>query len=170
MVTIEMSEELATRLSAVLEELSHAVRNGAPYVDVKCPACNEVMEHRTGQYGPFLGCPNYPNCTYLVSLDENGRPKGVPADQVTRTARKEAHKSFDRLWDGQNVNGDIFPSRSAAYDWLKTMGGKTHIQDMNEAECAELTDRVNSKLQRQGDLPIKQPKARAYKEEDDVPF
>ncbi|WP_442800883.1 topoisomerase DNA-binding C4 zinc finger domain-containing protein [Sphingobacterium sp. UT-1RO-CII-1] len=29
-----------------------------------CPFCNTKLNARKGKYGPFLGCPNYPECKY----------------------------------------------------------------------------------------------------------
>lgn len=30
----------------------------------KCPECNTELTIRTGRYGEFLACPNYPKCTF----------------------------------------------------------------------------------------------------------
>lgn len=30
--------------------------------DVRCPKCGSEMRERTGRYGPFFGCSNYPAC------------------------------------------------------------------------------------------------------------
>jgi len=39
------------------------------------------MIHRTGRFGPFLGCSDYPNCKTIVKLDKDGNtvePKEPP--------------------------------------------------------------------------------------------
>ena len=37
--------------------------------DIKCNKCNEgFMQQRTGKYGAFLGCSNYPNCKNIQKL------------------------------------------------------------------------------------------------------
>lgn len=33
-----------------------------------CPECGSVLYIREGKYGEFLGCSNYPNCTFAKKL------------------------------------------------------------------------------------------------------
>ena len=33
-----------------------------------CPACGGTLRRRTGRFGPFLGCSNYPKCRYTEDL------------------------------------------------------------------------------------------------------
>ncbi len=37
--------------------------------DILCPLCGKGMTKRTGRYGPFLGCVDYPTCKGIVNLD-----------------------------------------------------------------------------------------------------
>ena len=37
--------------------------------DISCPLCESGMTRRTGRFGPFLGCENYPKCKGIVNLD-----------------------------------------------------------------------------------------------------
>lgn len=32
-----------------------------------CPRCGGKLVERKGQYGPFLGCSNYPNCKFILN-------------------------------------------------------------------------------------------------------
>ena len=32
--------------------------------EIKCPKCGERLVPRSGQYGKFMGCSNYPDCKY----------------------------------------------------------------------------------------------------------
>ncbi len=34
-----------------------------------CPDCGSELQERSGKYGPFLGCTNYPTCRYTLNLD-----------------------------------------------------------------------------------------------------
>jgi len=34
----------------------------------KCPKCGHWLVMRKGKYGKFLGCSNYPDCTYTRNL------------------------------------------------------------------------------------------------------
>ncbi len=38
--------------------------------DVKCDKCGATMIVKTGRYGKFLACPNYPKCKNIVSLEK----------------------------------------------------------------------------------------------------
>jgi len=42
-----------------------------------CPECGAPLHIRNGKQGPFLGCSNYPKCTYLRSLHEKSEIKKV---------------------------------------------------------------------------------------------
>lgn len=35
-----------------------------------CPKCNGKLVERTGKYGKFLGCSNYPNCKFTYNLSK----------------------------------------------------------------------------------------------------
>ncbi len=43
------------------------------YEEVKCPECNGDMISRTGKFGVFWGCKNYPRCK--GTRDSEGRSK-----------------------------------------------------------------------------------------------
>ncbi len=38
--------------------------------DVKCDKCGATMIVKTGRYGKFLACPNYPKCKNIISLEK----------------------------------------------------------------------------------------------------
>ena len=44
---------------------------------IKCPKCGALMRDKTGRYGPFLGCSNYPrrNGTRDVKPTDNSSPR-----------------------------------------------------------------------------------------------
>ena len=33
-----------------------------------CPKCGGILKERTGKYGKFYGCSNYPNCKYTQKI------------------------------------------------------------------------------------------------------
>lgn len=35
-----------------------------------CPKCGEILKERSGRYGKFWGCSNYPNCKFVRKIDE----------------------------------------------------------------------------------------------------
>ncbi len=40
--------------------------------DQPCPKCGKPMVLRSGKFGPFLGCTDYPNCRGIVNLPKKG--------------------------------------------------------------------------------------------------
>jgi ssDNA-binding Zn-finger/Zn-ribbon topoisomerase 1 len=51
---------------------------------MKCPKCGAVMRERTGRYGKFLGCTNWPRCN--GSRDVNPNDKLIPNKPSRRKA------------------------------------------------------------------------------------
>lgn len=37
--------------------------------DIKCEKCGEEMLKKTGRFGPFLGCSNYPTCKNIINIE-----------------------------------------------------------------------------------------------------
>lgn len=42
--------------------------------DVVCEKCGAVMVVKTGKYGKFLACPNYPKCKNIINLEKPNEP------------------------------------------------------------------------------------------------
>ena len=40
------------------------------YPQKECPSCHESLQIKHGKSGPFLACPNYPECSYLEPLHQ----------------------------------------------------------------------------------------------------
>ena len=62
--------------SADLEAAEKHSEKGA-YVeetDIICDKCGAKMVVKSGRFGKFAACPNYPKCKNTVKLDKNGRP------------------------------------------------------------------------------------------------
>ncbi|PJG82467.1 DNA topoisomerase family protein [Caviibacterium pharyngocola] len=43
--------------------------------DERCPQCQGILQIKRGKKGLFLGCSNYPDCTYLKPLGPQIEPK-----------------------------------------------------------------------------------------------
>lgn len=41
-------------------------------IDELCPECGKPLSIRLGRNGRFIGCTNYPDCSYTRNLDDNG--------------------------------------------------------------------------------------------------
>ncbi|MGH2794456.1 MAG: type I DNA topoisomerase [Actinomycetota bacterium] len=61
--------------------------------DIPCPICGKPMLKRTGRFGAFLGCPDYPKCKGTKNLDEVEGPEIVcPKCKEGRIVRKRTKK------------------------------------------------------------------------------
>lgn len=49
--------------------------------DKNCPKCNSDLHIRSGKFGPFLGCSQYPTCDYI-------RPKNHRSPQSGEVSKK----------------------------------------------------------------------------------
>jgi len=71
--------------------------------DVACPKCGKPMVKRSGRFGPFLGCSDYPKCRGIKNLGEQQYgtcPKCGQGQVVTkRTKRGKTFYSCNRYPD-----------------------------------------------------------------------
>ena len=51
------------------EKIESIVEDTESYVN-RCPECGNWMVKKSGQYGDFLGCSNYPNCDHTEQIDD----------------------------------------------------------------------------------------------------
>ena len=50
--------------------------------EVVCEKCGSKMVYKSGRFGKFLACPNYPTCRNTIAVDKNGNPlEKKPAEQ-----------------------------------------------------------------------------------------
>ena len=54
-----------------------------------CPECDGWLQPKTGKFGPFLGCSNWPDCNYV----RDGRRKLPPSRASTEAFRRERRRS-----------------------------------------------------------------------------
>ena len=58
------------------EELKHAKAEIIPAPEeYRCEKCDSSLVYRFGKNGRFLSCSRYPDCTYAVPCDREGRPR-----------------------------------------------------------------------------------------------
>lgn len=71
--------------------------------DVPCPKCGKPMVRRSGRFGPFLGCSDYPKCKGIKNLGEQSFgtcPKCGAGEVVSkRTKRGKTFYSCNRYPD-----------------------------------------------------------------------
>jgi DNA topoisomerase-1 len=47
-------------------------------IDEKCPECDKQLSIRLGRNGRFIGCTDYPTCSYTRNLNDNGTEANNP--------------------------------------------------------------------------------------------
>lgn len=110
---------------------------------VMCPECGMEMRMKfsTSFRRPFYACVGFPACRCTHGAHPNGEPMGVPADAITRKARRRAHAAFDVLWRTGGM------PKSAAYRWMREAMGMTkrqaHIGRFSAAQCDRLVELVD---------------------------
>lgn len=88
--SIEVTKDL--RVSEVLDVITDAL---APFIfperddgsdPRKCPKCNEGgLSVKTGKFGAFIGCENYPTCNYTRQIQNSDGENGEAADEGPKT-------------------------------------------------------------------------------------
>ncbi len=57
--------------------------------DVPCPTCGTLMVVKSGRFGKFFACPNYPKCRTTLPYDEEtGKPAQTTAPKAEETEEK----------------------------------------------------------------------------------
>ncbi|MBE6537361.1 MAG: type I DNA topoisomerase [Ruminococcaceae bacterium] len=53
----------------------HKQKLPAEESEFDCPKCGKKMIYKTGRFGKFLACPDYPSCRSTIAVDKNGVPQ-----------------------------------------------------------------------------------------------
>jgi len=77
---VEVLKEFYNKFKKSLEKtneiLNRDILNEIIIEDKRCPLCNGQLTLIKGKYGIFIGCSNYPNCTYTERIKENADNSG----------------------------------------------------------------------------------------------
>jgi len=91
------------RRNAKRSAAEEAERAEPELTDVPCPKCGKPMVKRSGRFGPFLGCSDYPKCKGIKNLGEQSYgtcPKCGQGEVVSkRTKRGKTFYSCNRYPD-----------------------------------------------------------------------
>ncbi len=60
--------------AANLKTEKQLTKPDAPVSDYDCPKCGKKMVYKTGRFGKFLACPDYPTCRSTIAVDKDGNP------------------------------------------------------------------------------------------------
>ena len=85
--------------------------------DFPCPACGWSLALKQSQYGYFVGCTNYPDCTFKIVIS---RPKmnGNPFTEII------VDECADWLKDDIEDEADTFVPRRTSTVFEKVFGGR----------------------------------------------
>lgn len=83
----EFYEPFHTNLTEKYEEVNKKDIMPEKLSDEKCEKCGSPMVIKTGRYGQFLGCSNFPECKNIKSMS-----KGDPEQDEKLKALQEKHK------------------------------------------------------------------------------
>ena len=58
------------------EQLRELIASAVPSKDpeIKCPKCGSLMREKSGRFGPFLGCNNFPSCHGWLPIPSGATP------------------------------------------------------------------------------------------------
>ena len=62
----------------------------------KCPECGGDLVYRTGRYGKFISCSNFPKCRYTRKIEEDDKPKAEPTGKMCPLCGHELLKRKSR--------------------------------------------------------------------------
>lgn len=66
-------------------------------IDEPCPKCGSQLAIKTGRYGKFIGCTNYPNCRHMAPL-EKPRDTGIECPVCHQGTLIERKSRFGKLF------------------------------------------------------------------------
>lgn len=123
---------------------SPSLKELASLPPLDCPECDgQLVLRLSKKHGFFYGCNRYPRCKATHGAHPDGTPLGTPADRETRHWRTEAHKAFDKLYQGTNP----LMTRLEAYDYLQYIMSLSqedaHISKFSIEQCQHLIDLLN---------------------------
>lgn len=66
-------------------------------VGEKCPECGGELVYRTGRYGKFISCSNFPKCRYTRQIEKADKPKAEPTGKMCPVCGHELLKRKSRF-------------------------------------------------------------------------
>ncbi|WP_432361408.1 NERD domain-containing protein [Sporosarcina sp. UB5] len=69
MQTVRRAKDAKQSARSRTKQAENMSRQDAPVSQPACPKCNGQLALKTGRYGKFYGCSNYPGCRYTESVE-----------------------------------------------------------------------------------------------------
>jgi len=116
------------------------------FKDKKCDKCGEAMEVKTGRFGPFLGCSNYPKCKNIMAIEVSTGIK-CPKCKTGQLIERRTRKGGRIFW---GCNG--FPKCKNA-SWAKPVGickkcGDLIVENKDGEKSCVVCDKVEKKAKK----------------------
>ena len=86
-----------------LEKAEHSFERYSEELDETCPLCPTEgrepgkLEVKLGRFGKFVGCTNYPDCTYIRNMDGSVRPEPEMLDETCPDCGRQLQKRVGRF-------------------------------------------------------------------------
>ncbi|MCD7831848.1 MAG: type I DNA topoisomerase [Firmicutes bacterium] len=119
---LETATENAEKLELPVEE-----------TDIICDKCGARMIVKTGRYGKFAACPNYPECKNTKSLEEPKTKAAVSEEDLKRAAEMKCEKCGGVMTVKQGPYGAFFAC--ANYPKCKFSRPITHPTGVKCPKC-----------------------------------
>ncbi len=128
-----MEVKIQDVLASIDKDMEHIFFHGDDIEKARtCPKCNKGrMELKTGKFGAFLGCSNYPDCNNIVNIDqmmaEKAEEKAIaegetPEEKIEREAKKKEYAKFETKVIGKNDEGIDITIRKGPYGFYLQVG------------------------------------------------
>ncbi len=78
---IPLMQEFWTPFTKLIAEKEESVQRKdvtQEAIDEKCPECDKALSIRLGRNGRFIGCTDYPTCSYTRNLNDDGTEAAAP--------------------------------------------------------------------------------------------
>ena len=93
--------------SSVLPELPAAAGGSSADCLPACPKCGLPLRHRTGRYGPFIGCSGFPSCRHTGRYGAGEPP---PAAGPSAATKPRSSRSKKARWPLPRCVSDLLSS------------------------------------------------------------
>lgn len=107
----------------------------------KCPECGGDLVYRTGRYGKFISCSNFPKCRYTRQIEKSDKPKAEPTGKMCPVCGHELLKrksrygtyflgcsNFPKCTYMENMDGERIYSRKEKLK-MKEEGEGTSVEE-----------------------------------------
>ncbi len=115
--------------------------------DIICDKCGAKMIVKSGRFGKFAACPNYPRCQNTVKLGKNGRPVAKAAKEAPEPTDMVCELCGGRMVKRKGRYGEFY----SCENFPKCRNSKP-IEAPENAECPVCGKKLTKKRSKKGDF------------------